>query len=323
VSPTTGVLPRAWLRGLLSHVPGFDALLGRRRGGGGTSSARYCYSVWLRHLVMAHRAGLPTAPQTVAELGPGDSVGVGLAALLTGSERYWALDVISYANPQRNLEIFDGLVELLRARAPIPDETDLVEVQPALETYAFPGDVLTDERLAAALAPDRIARLRQATARLGSAEAEGDATLTYMVSWQDSQRIRPASVDLILSQAVLEHVEDIEATYRAIRAWLRPGGVMSHQIDFRCHGTTAAWNGHWGVTDLHWKIAKGRREYFLNREPCSRHLQVIGDLGFRIVRRDPQRDESGIGRGSLIPRFRHVTDEDLRTCGLFIQAVKP
>lgn len=317
------VLPRAWLRGLLSHVPGFDALLGRRRGGGGTASPRYCYSVWLRHLVMAHESGLPTNPGTVAELGPGDSVGVGMAALLSGAERYWALDVISYANPARNLAIFDGLVALFRNREAIPDEADLAEVQPALESYAFPRHVLTDERLAAALAPERVARLRQAVAMLGSPETPVDAPLGYVGSWQDAARIRPGSVDLIVSQAVLEHVEDIAATYRAVGEWLRPGGYMSHQIDFRCHGTTSAWNGHWAVSDLHWKIARGQREYFLNREPYSRHVRVVEDLGFRVVRSLPQHDPTGIGRESLIERFRHVTDEDLRTCGLFLQAVKP
>ena len=38
---------------------------------GGTTSARYCYSVWLRHMKKAAQAGLNTNPKVVAELGPG------------------------------------------------------------------------------------------------------------------------------------------------------------------------------------------------------------------------------------------------------------
>src|SRR5689334_3926898 len=57
----------------------------RHLGTGGSSSARYCYSVWLRHLSMAARLGLNTDPKDVAELGPGHSIGVGLAALLSGA----------------------------------------------------------------------------------------------------------------------------------------------------------------------------------------------------------------------------------------------
>src|SRR3977135_940863 len=41
-----------------------------------TQSARYCYSVWLRHLVNAWQQGLHTLPEVVVELGPGSSQGV-------------------------------------------------------------------------------------------------------------------------------------------------------------------------------------------------------------------------------------------------------
>ena len=54
------------------------------------------------HLVMAHRSGLSTQPEVVAELGPGDSLGIGMAALLTGAEVYYAFDVVEYASNQRN-----------------------------------------------------------------------------------------------------------------------------------------------------------------------------------------------------------------------------
>src|SRR2546430_1461739 len=123
-------LARTVTRGMLSYVPGFDQFLTKRRAGGGTASPRYCYSIWLRHLTMAHVHGLSTTPMTVAELGPGDSLGVGLAALLTGTERYRALDVVTYLNIERNLEIFDGLIDLLRNRTPIPDDSEFPEAKP-------------------------------------------------------------------------------------------------------------------------------------------------------------------------------------------------
>ena len=44
------------LYGVATYVPGVAAIFGR--GGGDTQSARYCYSVWLRHLVMAFASGL-------------------------------------------------------------------------------------------------------------------------------------------------------------------------------------------------------------------------------------------------------------------------
>jgi hypothetical protein len=38
------------------------------------TEGRYCYSVWLRHLVSAAANGLNCSPKAVAELGPGDSL---------------------------------------------------------------------------------------------------------------------------------------------------------------------------------------------------------------------------------------------------------
>ncbi len=84
------------LYGVATFVPGFKKL--RIRGTGGTISARYCYSVWMRHLVIAKENGLNTSPRIVAELGPGDSLGIGLAALIGGCDRYFAFDIVRFAN---------------------------------------------------------------------------------------------------------------------------------------------------------------------------------------------------------------------------------
>jgi hypothetical protein len=70
--------------GISSYLPGSIRLA---IGTGGTDSARYCNSVWLRHLVTLSRNGLGAVPRVVAELGPGDSLGIGLAALLSAQRR--------------------------------------------------------------------------------------------------------------------------------------------------------------------------------------------------------------------------------------------
>ena len=82
--------------------------------------------------------------------------------------------------------------------------------------------------------------------------------------------LRPQSVDLILSQAVLEHVDDLEAVYRAMRIWLRQGGYLSHEIDFRSHDLTDDWNGHWACNELLWRIARGKKPYLIIDSPARR-----------------------------------------------------
>ena len=122
--------------GTLTHVPKLHGIL--RRGTGGTNSARYCYAVWMRHIDFAYRAGLNPYPRTVAELGPGDSLGIGLCALISGSESYIALDAVRHAVSRRNIAIFDEICELFRNRAPIPDDP---EIKPVPLNSSFPHEI--------------------------------------------------------------------------------------------------------------------------------------------------------------------------------------
>src|SRR4030042_6479377 len=121
------------IRGVLTYVPELDKILPNRTGG--TNSARYCYSAWLRHLVLAQKASLWNWPKVVAELGPGDSLGIGLAALLSGAQKYYAFDVVEYADTAVNLDILDELIELFTNREPIPDQNEFPLLQPKLKSY--------------------------------------------------------------------------------------------------------------------------------------------------------------------------------------------
>lgn len=288
---------------------------------GESASGRYCYSVWLRHIVRAHSAGLRTELGSVAELGPGSSIGVGLAALLSGAHSYYAADVVEYACTQSNIDVLEELVHLFSARAPIPDEEEFPHLFPRLSNYAFPDHVLPNERLQASLKPERVAAIRNAVR--GQNADSSDVRIVYAAPWTDPSIIDPDSLDVMVSQAVLEHVDDLEQTYRVMYNWLRPGGFMSHQIDLRCHGTTRDWNGHWTVSDLLWKISRGRRLYHINRLPCSAHLAAISKAGFESVNDSRREESSRIGRRSLAARFRGLPDDDLTTSGLLVQAAKP
>src|SRR5438552_5002216 len=121
------------LYGIATFVPGVNAVFGR--GAGATSSARYCYSVWLRHLVTAVANGLKAPPRVVAELGPGNSLGIGLAALLSGAERYHAFDVVPHAQVKCSLAVLDVLIALFQNRADIPGPDEFPQVHPLLASY--------------------------------------------------------------------------------------------------------------------------------------------------------------------------------------------
>lgn len=306
---------RPLLKGLATFVPGVRGLA--NRGSGGTISARYCYAVWLRHLVRLAEAGLPTVPQRLAELGPGDSFGIGLAAMLSGADEYYAFDARPHANAARNQRILEELVTLFRAREPIPGELEFPLVQPRLASYAFPSHILSAERLSAALAPDRVAAIAAALGGGGGPPIR----IGYVAPWDSAALLRPGTIDLALSQAVLEHVEDVSATYRALAAWLAEGGVMSHAIDFQSHGLTREWYGHWTVGDVGWRVLKGTRPYLINRLACSEHLAGMRDAGFRIER-VVRETAPAAPRHLLAARFAAFPEQDLDTSSAYIQARK-
>jgi SAM-dependent methyltransferase len=310
------------LSGLATFVPG---LIDRgQKGTGGSVSARYCYSVWLRHLVMARRAGMTQCPEVVAELGPGDSLGTGLAALLSGARRYFALDVVEHANVTLNLAVFDELAGLFRAREDIPGESEYPGVKPYLDDYSFPLDLIGEEVLAEALEPGRLAGIRDCLKSLdGKGAGKSDAPVVYQVPWYDSAVLQRETVDMVFSQAVMEYVEDLPHAYQAIHAWLKPGGVSSHQIDYKCDRTADRWNGHWAHSRLVWYLANRKRLTHVNRKAHSEHIQEQLASGFRINCQKLIENTSGLQREELRPGFRHLPDGDLVTSGAYILSMKP
>jgi hypothetical protein len=308
------MLPRQYrslVKGVLTRVPVIRERYGSR-GTGGTDSAAYCYSVFLRHLVLTrqvHSWDVPV-PRRVAEIGPGDSIGVGLAALVAGAEEYVGLDVVNHAHLERNLAVFDGVVGLFAQRAPIPEFT---ETRPKLASYEFPHDLLPDSWLAHAMAPERLRAIREAI-------TNPSPIIRYTVPWDSPRAIEDGTIDLLWSQAALEHVNDLQLTYDAIDRWLAPSGISSNQIDFRSHGLHDRWNGHWAFSPSRWRIVVGDRPFLLNRAQCSEHLALINQR-FRVLRFDRTEDRTGLPREQLQPPFNR-DEADAVTSGAFVQMVR-
>lgn len=311
------VKPSTYLKGLATYIPG--AMKYFCSSSGGTVSARYCYAVWMRHQVMAYKAGLKHI-DSIAELGPGDSLGIGLCAILSGCKTYYGLDAKAHANTERNRTILDELVTLFRRREPIPDIKEFPNVSPVLEDYSFPSYILTDELLNKSLQSDRILAIHKALINPRHVNA---VHISYIAPWEQASLDESAGkLDMVFSQAVMEHVEKVYDTYRSLNRYLRPGGLMSHAIDYKSHGYTCDWNGHWTLSEFTWRILKGNRPYLINRLAHSDHIEALGKAGFQIISEIKKRGQI-LPRESLASNFLSFTEDDLRTSGAFIQAVKP
>lgn len=305
---------RMLAKGLLTWVPGIQRAFFDRNAGGGTGSAAYCYGVWMKHLTLLWAHGMKTMPHTVLELGPGTSIGTGVATLLSGAERYVAIDVSAHMRPEANLAVFRELVELFRERSPRP-APGYPPIDQYLDARLFPSHILDEPRLAAALEPARLERLERAVRALGT-DAPRDEIRYH--TWATLEPVADASVDLAFSHVVLNHVEDLDAMYAKCARWVRRGGWMSHQIDFTSLGTAEEWNGHHAYSEIAWKVIAGNRPYFVSREPLATHLELLARHGFEITHLTRGRKEGGITRAELAPRWRGISDDDLATQTGFI-----
>jgi SAM-dependent methyltransferase len=313
---------KPFAKGLLTFIPGM-ARAPSPRAPRGTSSAEdsayYSYGVWIKHLTLLWANGMSSIPNTFAELGPGESLGVGLAAMLCGTNTYYALDVVRHSNAELNLRVLDELVTLFKARAERSDAgwPDLHEY---LGDNLFPSQILSRDVLEVSLSDNRIAAIRTA---IGSDGLETDGvTVKYAVPWYENAVIERDTIDVICSHSVMEHIVDLEGTYRSLYSWLKPQGIMSHQIDLSSHEIADTWNGHWAFSELQWKIMVGRRPYLLNREPHSVHTRLMAESGFSIVCDLERYGRGGIQRSDLSARWKGMSDDDFACSIAFIQAKK-
>lgn len=135
------------------------------------------------------------------------------------------------------------------------------------------------------------------------------------------------TIDLIVSRAVLEHVNDLSATFADMRRALRPGGTAVHQVDLKSHGLhrrnpldfltwpPRLWSwmyGHKGVPNR-WRI--------------DRYRQALAEAGLRTLRLQPTALAAPGDIAAVRPRlaapFRDLSDEDLSWLGFWLVCDKP
>ena len=313
---------RLMLGGLKSFFPVLHA---GHKGTGARSTGAYCYSVWLRHLAIITRAVPTFAPKVVVELGPGDSLGLGCAALLSGAEQYIGLDVVARASAENDVKVLDELVELFEHHAPIPDGRVFPNLLPELQSYRFPTRLFTDDGARRIrIEPERLKSIREALVDRQDVLYD-DVPVGYTASW-GPRTLDRQSVDLVISQAVLQDMgheparSELAGTFQAMSRWLRKGGVMSHQINFAFPGNPE-WNHHWRYSDAAWRVVRGHRPLFENRVPLSVYLALCDENDFEVVS-VKRVEQEGLPREKVAPRFRDLPEDDFRTSSAHIVAVR-
>src|SRR5262245_20404683 len=185
--PQTWKIPHM-LKGSLTWLPLFNAWRKSRASTGGTDTARYCYSVWLRHLVTLNIYGFRITGARVGELGPGDSIGIGLAALLSGAAQYTGLDIVPFSSKANLGKVFDEIVQLYSRADSIPDNREFPRLRPKLDLYTFPRHLIDISNFSA-----QAEKIRK---EFGTG-VKTSQFVTYRAPWTSPNDIALGSLDLI------------------------------------------------------------------------------------------------------------------------------
>lgn len=175
-------------------------------------------------------------------------------------------------------------------------------------------------RLCNALA-DRKLRTPRLTAASDIDALLRDCAALYLTDGlQGLARIPDASVDLVFSHAVLEHVrrEDVAAMLRECRRVLKPRGVCSHQVDLRDHLSESLNNLRFSRHCWESRLF-AESGFYTNRIRYGQMLKLFSEAGFDMTVTDVSRWTAlPIARHKLHAEFRDLPEDELVISGFSV-----
>lgn len=267
----------------------------------------YCYRVWMKHLKYWSLINNST-PKVVVEIGSGNSLGVGLAALISGSDKFYALERTQFWNIETNVRVFDELVVFFKKKK----KTEKINLKSKIKIKKkldFPKHILTKTHLSNCLNTERLQKIRE---ELFKPFHPDNIYIRSVIPWEKIDIIEDNTVDYIFSHTVLQHLDDLSFAYTSMNKWLKKGGCISHKIDFKSMNTTKLWNQHWTLNDLEWSVVTGGVN-LINRAPLSSHLKLIKDNDFEIIYDIKDSAKNELNVNDLSDSFKHLDVTDLTT----------
>jgi hypothetical protein len=264
---------KALIKGLITYLPGYRLYLKRRKNSftnHSSSSALFCYNLWLRTLVFLYENKIESDFVRIGEVGNGGSYGVGFCSLLTGVKKYFSFEVNENFSIQENLLIFNEIVELFRDEVPISKSYSQINIR--INDFSFP------KKLIKPLYDDNhyVSEIRN---EIQSGLKEKNK-ISFLKSWP---HLTSLNLDFIFSRAVMEHVNRPVDVYSEIAFHLVPNGYTMHDIECHSHGLSKHPTGHLRIPNILWKLIFGKRDFFLNRFLIIDHVNHLQKLNFKIL----------------------------------------
>lgn len=268
-------------------------LTGQTGRGGGEESAQEiaayfqkCFDEYFQVLQVApDRIGAYLAGKHVVEYGPGDVPGVALLMAAHGAERVTCVDRFPLVSQsEKNIRVLRLLMDGLHGE-------ERARAEACFRRHGDPASGFHRERIRYLVRPGGLSGLSD-------------------------------SADLIVSRAVLEHVDHLSATFADMRRALRPGAVAAHQVDLKSHGL----HRHNPLDFLTWPAGLWSRMYrhkgVPNRWRVDRYRRHVEENGLKMLALRPTElaDARHVEevRPYLAEQFQSISDEDLSWLGFWL-----
>ena len=132
--------------------------------------------------------------------------------------------------------------------------------------------------------------------------------------------IRPESVSILVSFAVLEHVDDVDGVYKRIYDSMKPGGTIFHFIDLADH-RSYRFSGEYNALSF---LTEQEAPKGVNRLRASEHVSAQESAGFQVLHNETVQSEMPDEiRDNLVPKFACMDPEDLRVTKQRLVLKKP
>lgn len=224
--------------------------------------------------------------KAILEIGPGNSLTIGLIFLACGAKKIYFID---------------------RFKHLIWDEYDIAfhkKVLRKIEEKKFPFSALATKSVA--------------FARNGSINFDPDR-IEYSFGDVASLPLDNCSIDCVFSNAVLEHVHSIKEAINEISRVTRPGGIGIHGIDLRDHFFQATPLRLLQYPDWLWNLMTWNRSGYTNRLRISDYLDLFRKTDFRIERWMPTREYKGsTAEVKLNNKFKSYPQNELKILAFWI-----
>lgn len=225
----------------------------------------YAQKIFRMHVQRAFPVGRLDGMRVI-EIGPGDSIASAILARAHGAEQAFLIDAGMFAS--RQVSIYRTLADELKSSG--------------LEAPCLSGAKTLEQILNGC----RAHYLTEGVRSFAS--------------------IADGSIDFIWSHSVLEHIpaNELRLLMQEMRRVLKPGGYMSHNIDFQDH--LAHGLNHLRFSSKCWEGPLFRNAgFYTNRVRATRMHALMSDEGFELV-------EQGFGRWPSVPIRRSALDMQFR-----------